>query len=623
MATITQAFLAGLDADATCRDLARDLLECGGVVLCGAGISNDGPTGLPLGGDVNELFLTTIRDAALMVGGKVAGLADEGELGFIRNMLPERVLSAFYAVFGYRVFRFLDGFSAQCPNLNHRAIVGLAEAGILSNIFTLNFDLALEQAWYNLTDVWPGSPTNYEAARRTTGRAIEKPHGTLNRAVTGDLARRYETLRFSLETVRSARDEVLERWLGNAMRGRVLLVTGYSAGDIDIFPALRAAATGCEKVYWSCYDGEADLLGSKHRTLRRWLEDINASVLDGPIARYLPGIAASCGVALPTAGDEKCEPLQGFSLAHIADDPHGVMLGAALVLHESNTPGQHRWIDPILKSLRRERRRRREGMCRHDIMLNQLRGARLHEAGKRARATLYYHRVHDQLRRRRRARKRDDQIAMEVTTDQAAARLCYQHVSRLREDFRLARILPAMLALLRLLWIGPLSYRRKDRDARGLATHFFAEAPQQLAFLGDKGSAPARWRRALYDIALYFFRLATARSEGWRPFQAFHDLRRDEVWLLRNRGSPGIADDPRYQEWLKAMDHYEYLREVIGGDIGYQLVLLVRALQSASIDGDKRKARAYLRLASCVYRARKDSAGLRRLEAYRRLCGVD
>ncbi len=110
--------------------LAADFARAGRVViLCGAGISRDSPTCLPLAWEIRKLFHDAIRDAALDICGETVV-----DWAFVNQMMPESILSSLFSVFAYDVFRFMDPFFERRPNADHENLVRLALSGAISDI---------------------------------------------------------------------------------------------------------------------------------------------------------------------------------------------------------------------------------------------------------------------------------------------------------------------------------------------------------------------------------------------------------------------------------------------------------------------------------------------------------
>jgi hypothetical protein len=275
--------------------------------------------------------------------------------------MPERILGAFYAVFGYDAFTFMDGWIKATPTFSHYTLAGLVAQERIRSIVTLNFDLLLEAAWRDLThsDVHPA--TSVEAALPLGRTWLHKPHGSLPAHGSNASAQeRYGNIQFTIERIGTAPDETLIQWLQLVTGNRPLLVTGYSAGDIDVFPALceaRRRAVSLSgghpgRVYWTHVD-----VSSFEQTpgLRSWLESLTPEgrPMRGTLEEHLGKLIRLLELrrTLPATDPRSTTPLG--PRPELRFDDNGVLLAAALVIHSVNQSDQHTAEKTILAYLRK------------------------------------------------------------------------------------------------------------------------------------------------------------------------------------------------------------------------------------------------------------------------------
>lgn len=544
---------------------------------------------------------------------------------FIDAMMPERIMSAFYSVFGYGAYSFLDTWFEKKPNANHKNLAELVRVGHIENIVTLNFDFLLEAAWHGRTQNHTVPITAYPELSYAGDSWLHKPHGTLEKDGAQFPPReRYGNLQFTVERIGTTLDGDLVSWFQHTIGDKPLLVTGYSAGDLDCFPALCAArrrvkddgAAECGRVYWN-YMSKGELNGTVG--LRRWLRALTPEwcPLPGPLENHLTAVLPKLGLQ-PEAMEQQtaCQRPEP-RLGKLAEDTHGLLLAGALLMHASNHPDQHAAIEKILRYLEPP-----DGNVlwpddyRKATMFSQLRGDRFWERGNASQAARHYTMAIERL-----GEHRDDEpLGAEISRDQVRCKLAHAKVAPLR------RVSPG-LDLLRVpgglfeLWSIAAGRKQVEPAARRLASHFLGDVYYTLGMYFDVVFPRSRIAAALYRRGLKAFRRATVRCAEWRPRDVFHSLRSDETWLLLCRLDPANAQENELESWEKRFAHYRYIGSVLEDDVhlaAFRGVAAVRDAMKARTTGKGNLQRVWENFYALgkLYKRRGYGAGVARLQMY-------
>jgi hypothetical protein len=621
--------------------LAADL--CGGylAVLAGAGISM--PSRLPSGKAIRNHFREVITSAASR-----AQCCARADWSFISSMMPERILSLSFGVFGYSTFSFMDSWSERRPNVNHLNLATLVAKQRISNIVTLNFDRLLETAWEQ-GGREPVSPATswahlQDLQKRGKPAWLHKPHDTLpsTKEVTPDI-NPYANIQFTIERIGTALDRSLVAWFTEVLGKGPLLVTGYSAGDVDIFPALCAMRKQAAvdaigppgNVYWTYLDPDElrETLG-----LEPWLRSLGRAwqPLRGPLEDHLTSVMRLLEFQEPPQGDEDANgESTSMTLGDLEMDTCGWLMVGALLMHATDHPDQHVAVKAITDYLDKAYEvQHREVDYRKATMLAQLKGNRFLEGGNIREGIRCYRDAISHAR----SHTGNEPIAGELTPAQMRCKIAHSRMNPLaslsssgnKEDRSrtISAWLMPPLGFLELLVLAS-GCRRAEPAASRLASHFLGDLFYTLGMYSD---VLCLWRPVtfgLYYVGHKLFRRATRRGNGWVPRDAFHFLRRDETLLLlqrlRTRPSREAVHAANWVWWDERFSHYQYLGSILHDDVHFAafhgVAAVRRALRARDV-GAATPADVWKELVSLgrLCKLRKYRAGVVRLQLYAWLC---
>jgi hypothetical protein len=629
------------------RDLIQEFRRTNVVVICGAGLSKDPPTCLPLGGAVKAPFHNLILDAIQTVDRELSpGLASR--VSFPPEAIPsmpERLLEAFHNVFGDDVFTFLDKFyrASAAPNHNHKNLARLATGGFLGDIVTLNFDYAIETAFREAVGgaeaplVCTTLREFSEHAHRSARLRVHKPHGTLRPGE--ELVQpvvKYNNILYTVQRIGTALDNDLVTWLRGVIRDRSVLLTCYSADDLDVFPALQQAM-GSGVVFWNWRSKPpSHITAAWLRTLRPRPRSLRGDVGDILAA----AVKELCPPAADRAGRENPYVVSLDALRRGLPDAVRALLAGALLCHETELREHAPVRDALINCL--EQGQVRDIVDRDPrmaILLDFLAGGCDHQRGD----------IRSALQRYRAARQgirgtvREGvplPAHIEVHID---INIAYDEAWPLKRlDLRRIRDLKSLiltpLAMARLVWWGSVPFAGAGKR-RSFAAHHVGEFPLTWALMTDVALPRTLLPRLLYAIALWHFRRATSRHGGFVTKEVFHQMRRCEVQLNLLRGQPFDRMSHQVSAVDEILRHCRYLnggpdcrqrdeqpdvpatRGAMRGDAARGVHLILEAMRSA-LEGQHRVVREVLDEAWCVFKEARYGSGLYRVQIYEWiLCG--
>ena len=271
-------------------EIAAHFKRCTCVPFCGAGISAEPPSCLPLANQLKDPLRALLRDAGLkFLGNDIVNDAEWARIDGqdILNAPLERILDVFHEVYDNEALLYLSVLDSKITNRNHEALASLAVHEYLQTIITLNFDRLFEKALNDRSVPWRLVNTLLDDRfddKESRCVQIIKPHGSLPE--TNDGTAMAESLGATLRQVGSGPDRRNQECIASILhRHPVLLVAGYHDSDWDIFPLLARLADHLQHVYWAQHSSAPEL----PRHVVEWLEErrTSATLLRGNIANLL------------------------------------------------------------------------------------------------------------------------------------------------------------------------------------------------------------------------------------------------------------------------------------------------------------------------------------------------
>ena len=248
---------------AVAAELAFDFEEANCVLLIGAGASAGPPSNVPLATSLMLELRRALWKSVLpfVRSHQLPATARESAKAILKEARLERILDALQETHGPEaIHRFLDALDAEQWNQTHALIASLATSGRLPVCITLNFDCLIEKSIQaHGGGVRTECPLKDNAGFETGGDPgrcrLIKPHGSI--APAGFEGGRYSLLAPTLDEIGNHPDPRNVAAIDSSLRGRSLLVLGYSDNDWDIFPILERAADHLRHVYWVQYANKA------------------------------------------------------------------------------------------------------------------------------------------------------------------------------------------------------------------------------------------------------------------------------------------------------------------------------------------------------------------------------
>lgn len=223
------------------------------ALFCGAGISNDFPTCLPLFPELkNEVIDTMIE---LTDRQQIAFKKDDIELLKNRPLPPEFIMQQIYKYWGKLAIYITDlfmnfGSKKIESNDDHKIISALTKHG-LHIILTTNFDriieneLGVEQVEGN--SAIKALTVNIRSDQPLEKLVVVKLHGS---------AGNHQEITLTLNQVGRPHIEK-QRLLSSLLERYVVLFLGYGGRDLDLFPDILRTATKAKGIYWTFHNTES------------------------------------------------------------------------------------------------------------------------------------------------------------------------------------------------------------------------------------------------------------------------------------------------------------------------------------------------------------------------------
>jgi len=235
----------------------------------GAGISNDPPSNLPLGGTLRSILIENLLKITkkYFFGHQTKDKLWQHAREILENVMLEKIFGGIYDVFGDEALSFWQVLDTNESNFNHKAIAHLTKNRMFTKIITLNFDILIEIALKNVKykTFCPIDGYFFPKDIQIFQAEIIKPHGSLPQS--GSEEPKFKHIIATIQKIGNAPSEKNENAIINLVEQnnmRNILFIGYSDNDIDIFPIFVKHSTIIRHVFWFKF------VGIKNNEIRNW-----------------------------------------------------------------------------------------------------------------------------------------------------------------------------------------------------------------------------------------------------------------------------------------------------------------------------------------------------------------
>jgi tetratricopeptide (TPR) repeat protein len=248
------------------------------VLLIGSAVSEWHPSNIPSGGrttwEIASLLASKYPDSSMH--DKIAEYISRAPFEYILDRCPDPLTMRSILQ---------DVYNSSAPNSAHEAIANLVRGGFIHSVLTSNYDLCLEMI---LPDDAPLRHVVVEPDRLgldADSRILFKIHGSA------------DPVRSTSMVLTLSQEGVLPIWkqevLFHCLRGRTLLVMGFSGLDFEISPYILKAGPG--KVIWNSFRNPCEPLLNAHSNRRpalspnalRIIRSCGAQVIFGDLRHLL------------------------------------------------------------------------------------------------------------------------------------------------------------------------------------------------------------------------------------------------------------------------------------------------------------------------------------------------
>lgn len=233
------------------NELKQHLSEERLLIFCGAGISSDPPTCLPL----FKCYKKGVIDLLAGFLSKHDNLILKDYIDILKkgNFPPEKFIQGIYYEWGEKALNFTNFFNNKQfqSNINHKIISELTKNG-LKIILTTNFDEQIESEFskYDL-EVFKNKSTFKQLLKELqSNRKSQKPMLVKLHGSAGD----HDEIIITLDQVGKPNPEI-QSLFSFLLERYVFLFIGYSGRDFDLFPIILESSKRDQPIYWVFYPG--------------------------------------------------------------------------------------------------------------------------------------------------------------------------------------------------------------------------------------------------------------------------------------------------------------------------------------------------------------------------------
>ncbi|MCZ7601658.1 MAG: SIR2 family protein [Melioribacteraceae bacterium] len=228
-------------SDSIKDELLEEINRNGVTIFCGAGISYQHPSNIPLSFDIKLQIIKSILSSGPNYL-KTVYAKNRTEIEKKANsLLLEKLFQILFEFEGYRIRELFEIFNSSSPNQYHKIIAKLAEKGFVKNIITTNFDNLIELELDN-HNIGYKKILNYSHLKNKRVSLI-KLHGSIDQ-----LNDEFDNFIITLKQVGKGLGAQKSKLLTNIFRKYSTLFVGWSDNDIDITPHLLSS--GLKPFYW-------------------------------------------------------------------------------------------------------------------------------------------------------------------------------------------------------------------------------------------------------------------------------------------------------------------------------------------------------------------------------------
>jgi hypothetical protein len=593
------------------------------VPFLGAGISRAAPSCLPLARDLIPPLVEAMWSSAAEVWRPYP--PNDSECLRARLVLGrarlEKLLDVLQQTHGPAALRYLEVLDGQYWNTNHAALAGLSSAGKLPYCITLNFDLLIESAMDAA-----GAAHETECpllGKRFAGRScregtmVVKPHGSF--ALPASKVGRMDYVAATLSQVGNRPAAANRDRIAEVLRAcPVLLVSGYSDDDWDIFPILRGLSHYLDLVIWVQHATVQEVRVRDHRStvrlgrVKSWLRNLGPRgwLVIGDTRNLLRDCLLRLSVDSQGTSSREAEPQRPDSTVFV-NAPGKTALSLAILLQEG---GERRFNRRLLEWLGGHAEILANPMLlalRHKVLaFNEHTEGRIREAIGLNEKAISLEVQHPGLA--------DDALADDLVW-LGYEYLCLAKRPWGRELFLLpVHVLKGLILMRRGCRSSPAGRMRREIYARYYRTDIVHCWLEPVLLLGPQGIGLFHWAFRLLEARYAGLAKQNSLLMGWE----YYWLRHLETWLLAG----GTAQDGEWgdREVQAKIDDIRQAYLLTQNDVQVGNAFAYSALHKFVRTGDKQESSRLLSKAEAHWRSLSGYtfSGLLRVILFRRFMGL-